>query len=118
MKNAWTEHLKEIKKQNPKLSSKERMKLAQETYKKKGEEETKDYITREELNKYLKYDKAFAYLTLGLIFLIPILYSIAANTKNYLGFYGMCAGGLFLVGYSAIKYFKWRKKYKEMKRSG
>ena len=32
--NPWLEHLKKIKKENPKLSLKEVMKIAKETYKK------------------------------------------------------------------------------------
>ena len=109
-KNQWIEHLKEIKKQHPELSFKERIKLAQETYKKDGEE-IKNYITRGEFNKSIKYGLICFVFWLGLLFIIPVLYSITANTKNYLGFYGMIVVGFFCIGYSTVEYLKWRKKY-------
>lgn len=74
-------------------------------------------ITQEEFKKVIKYNFISSLLLLGLILLVPILYSIAANTQNYVLFYGMCIAGLFCIVYSFIKYFKWRKKY-EVKRNG
>jgi len=71
------------------------------------------YITQEQFNKSRSYDTITFILLLGLIFIIPILYSLVATTKNYLGFYGMIVIGIFCISYSILKYFKWVKKYKK-----
>ncbi len=110
-KNPWIEHLNKVKKENPELTFKERVKLAKETYKKKGEEETKDYITREEFNEFEQFMGVGFLLLFGIALVIPVLYSITANTKNYIGFYGMCVIGGFCISYSFVKYLKLRKKY-------
>ncbi len=111
MKNPWIEHLSKVKKEHPELLYRERVKLAQETYKKKGEEETKDYIPREEFEKHRKSETiSYIFLT-GMAFIIPVLYSVTANTGNYFTFYLMCFIGFFCVGYSSVKYIQWRKRY-------
>jgi len=70
-----------------------------------------EYVTREEFDKFTKYHGIGVYLLFGLIFIVPVLYSITANTKNYVGFYGIGVVGLIFISCSVIKYLKWRKKY-------
>lgn len=115
--NPWMEHLKEIKKQNPKLSLKERMKLAKATYKKESRKEIKNkYVTQEQFEKLRDNNTINFFLCFGLIFVIPVLYSIASNQKNYLVFYGMLFFGIIVTALGIIQCFQWRKKYvkKEM----
>lgn len=70
-----------------------------------------EYITKKEFNNIIENHELTLYFCFGLIFVVPVLYSITANTKIYLGFYGMCIIGIFFIVYSVVKYFKWRKKY-------
>lgn len=69
-------------------------------------------VTQEQFKKSRDYDTIGFFLCFGLMFIIPVLYSITANQKNNLGFYGMLFFGIILTILGTIKYFKWRKKYK------
>ena len=70
-----------------------------------------EYVTRKEFDKFISYYLFSYILMIGMAFVIPVLYSITANTRNYFTFYLMCFIGFFCIGYSIVKYIKWRKRY-------
>ncbi len=76
---------------------------------------TAKYVTREEFEKFTKYNHAILFLLVGVAFVVPVLYSIAANTKSYISFYGMFGVGFFWIIYSIIKQVQQIKKYKDVK---
>jgi len=70
------------------------------------------YITQKEFEKSKKYQDIGLLLWCGLILIVPVIYSILANQKNYFGFYAMFLFGIIMMILGIVKYFKWRKKYR------